>query len=242
MPQHVTNVDTLDTANNTCHTAHCVKTRCHPQNQKHTTYCTLVQVDRAMATVNTHRKFCEVGTWFLRYASGQSVRQTDRHTDTGWSHYMAKQHFYFHKYTIPGQFICKMQHHLVIDKTGMSKYTHMSHLALCCRSNKTHVPIANPSNSALLQGTPIPQITSGSMQQCGNAVRDRQTDRRPWSIYISPRQCLTQNEKMCCALKNFPSLKPHLNRRTNVATMACHNNQCHQMLNHAVTAWQNQTN
>jgi len=120
MPQHVTNVDTLDTANNTCHTAHCVKTRCHPQNQKHTTYCTLVQVDRAMATVNTHRKFCEVGTWFLRYASGQSDRQTDRQTQgevITWLNSISTST----NIPLPGQFIYKMQHHLVIDKPGIEQ-------------------------------------------------------------------------------------------------------------------------
>jgi len=37
--------------------------------------------------------------------------------------------------------------------------------ALCCHSNETHAPIAKPTNSAKLEGTPtIPQIISGSVQ------------------------------------------------------------------------------
>ena len=36
---------------------------------------------------------------------------------------------------------------------------------------------ANPPNSAQLEGTlPFPQLTSGSVQQCGNVARDSQTD------------------------------------------------------------------
>jgi len=44
-------------------------------------------------------------------------------------------------------------------------------------SNETHAAIANPPNSAQLGGTPLPFLkdTSGSVQSCGNAARDRQT-------------------------------------------------------------------
>ena len=67
--------------------------------------------------------------------------------------------------------------------------------SLSCHSNETHAWIANPPNTAQLEGTPtIPQVTSGSVQQCGNAASDsRQTHRRPWPIYISPRLRLTRN-------------------------------------------------
>jgi len=43
---------------------------------------------------------------------------------------------------------------------------------------ETCIPIANPPNSAQLEGTPYhsPQVTSESMQYCRNAARDRQTD------------------------------------------------------------------
>jgi len=49
--------------------------------------------------------------------------------------------------------------------------------ALCCHSNETHVPTANPLNTAQLEGTPtiLPSI-SGSLQ-CGNAAADRPTHR-----------------------------------------------------------------
>jgi len=50
--------------------------------------------------------------------------------------------------------------------------------ALCCHSNATHAPIANPPNSAQLGGIPTtPQVTSGSVQYCGMRPQtDRQTD------------------------------------------------------------------
>jgi len=68
------------------------------------------------------------------------------------------------------------------------------HSVLCYHSNETHASITNPSNSAQL-GEPhtIPQLTSGSMQQHRKAVRDRQTHRRPWLIYISNQLHLTRN-------------------------------------------------
>jgi len=42
----------------------------------------------------------------------------------------------------------------------------ISRSALCCHSNETHAPIANPPNNAQLEGTPyhIPQILSESVQ------------------------------------------------------------------------------
>jgi len=40
----------------------------------------------------------------------------------------------------------------------------ISHLALGCYSNETRAPIANLPNSAQLEGTPITQVTSGSVQ------------------------------------------------------------------------------
>ena len=51
--------------------------------------------------------------------------------------------------------------------------------ALCCHSNESRAPIANPPISARLGGTPtIPQVAPGSVQWCENATRDRQTHRR----------------------------------------------------------------
>jgi len=44
----------------------------------------------------------------------------------------------------------------------------ISRSALCCHSNETRAPIANPPNSAQLEETPtiipFPQVTSGSVQ------------------------------------------------------------------------------
>jgi len=52
-------------------------------------------------------------------------------------------------------------------------------MRVCCHSNETRALIANPPNSAQLEGTPYhSQVTSGSVQLCGNAARDRQTHTR----------------------------------------------------------------
>jgi len=51
--------------------------------------------------------------------------------------------------------------------------------ALCCHSNETRAPIANPPNSAQLGVPPtIPKVTSRSVQKCGHAASDRYTDRQ----------------------------------------------------------------
>jgi len=53
----------------------------------------------------------------------------------------------------------------------------ISRSCLFCHSNETRAPIANPPNSAQLGGTlPFLQVIPGSVQQCGNAARDRRTD------------------------------------------------------------------
>jgi len=56
-----------------------------------------------------------------------------------------------------------------------------------CHSNETRAPIANANNSAQWCGIPhqFPKVTPGSVQQCRNAARDRQTHRRAWPQYIS---------------------------------------------------------
>jgi len=55
----------------------------------------------------------------------------------------------------------------------------ISRSAQCYHSNKTRAPIANPPNCARLEGTslPFPQLTSGSVKQCGRQTRDIQTHR-----------------------------------------------------------------
>jgi len=71
----------------------------------------------------------------------------------------------------------------------------ISRSALCCHSNETRAPIANPPNCAQLEGTPChsPNYIRVRWVECGNAARDRQTHRRPWPLYISPRLHLTRN-------------------------------------------------
>jgi len=66
--------------------------------------------------------------------------------------------------------------------------------ALCCHSNETHAPIANPSNNAQLQGTAYhsPKLHSGPCSSMGMRPRtDRH--RRVWPIYISRRLRLMRN-------------------------------------------------
>jgi len=58
--------------------------------------------------------------------------------------------------------------HRYKQKPGIERVqalTDISRSALCCPSNKTRAPIANPPNSAQLEGTPtIHQLASGSVQ------------------------------------------------------------------------------
>ena len=69
------------------------------------------------------------------------------------------------------------------------------HSALCCHSDETHTPIANPPNSAQLEGTPHHSLTyiqvCAVVWECGEGQTDRH--RRPWPIYILPRLRLTWN-------------------------------------------------
>jgi len=46
------------------------------------------------------------------------------------------------------------------------RYTYLqSYIRVCCHSNETHAPIANPSNSAHRgYPQPFPQVTSGIVQ------------------------------------------------------------------------------
>jgi len=65
---------------------------------------------------------------------------------------------------------------------AQSEYKHDTRLhfafGLCCRNNETRASIANPPNSAQLEGTPtIPQVASGTVQYSEGMRRrtDRQT-------------------------------------------------------------------
>ena len=64
--------------------------------------------------------------------------------------------------------VCYVSVHRCVKKPGIEgvhALADISRSALCCHSNETRAPIANPPNSAQLEGTPtIPQVTSGSVQ------------------------------------------------------------------------------
>jgi len=84
---------------------------------------------------------------------------------------------------------------------------------LCCHGNKTHAPIANPPNSAQLQGTPYhsPKLHLGPCSSVGmQPGTDRETHRRVWPIHILRRPQRTQNVIMN---KNEVSAKQKLHRR-----------------------------
>jgi len=68
--------------------------------------------------------------------------------------------------------------------------------ALCCHSNATRAPIANPPNSAQLGGSlyHAPTLHPGLCSSVGVRPRtDRQTHRHAWPQYILRRLRLTQN-------------------------------------------------
>jgi len=73
----------------------------------------------------------------------------------------------------------------------------ISRSALCCHSNATGAPMANPPNSAQLGG--IPYLSPSYIRvraivcACGRGQTDRQTHRRAWPQYISRRLRLTRN-------------------------------------------------
>ena len=56
----------------------------------------------------------------------------------------------------------------------------MSHSrsALCCHRNETRAPIANPPNSAQLEGTSTIRVCA-VVWECGEGQTDTQTHRRP---------------------------------------------------------------
>jgi len=63
-----------------------------------------------------------------------------------------------------------------ISQASVQALADISRSALCCHSNETRAPIANPPNSAQLEGTTIsfPKLHPGS---CSNVVCDEgQTD------------------------------------------------------------------
>jgi len=63
-------------------------------------------------------------------------------------------------------------------------------------ANETLVPIANPPNSAQLDGTSYhsPNLHPGLCSSVGmRRGTDRQTHKRPFPIYISPRLPLTRS-------------------------------------------------
>ena len=79
----------------------------------------------------------------------------------------------------------------------------ISRSALFCCSNETRALIVNPPNSAQLKGSPYhsPNLHPGPCSSVGvrqetdrpDTQTHRETHRRPWSIYISPRLRLTRN-------------------------------------------------
>jgi len=91
---------------------------------------------------------------------------------------------------------------IIVLKQPQTEYKHSLtfHVRLCCHSNKTCAPIANPSSSAQIEGIPYnsPKLHSGPCSNVGMWQRsDRHTDRnahrRAWPIYILHHLRLTRN-------------------------------------------------
>ena len=75
-----------------------------------------------------------------------------------------------------------------------------SHFAfvLCCHSNKTCAPTANPPNSAQLEGIPYHSTKLHPVVwECGEGQTDTQM---AMTIYILPRLCLKRNVTNKCFL------------------------------------------
>jgi len=64
-------------------------------------------------------------------------------------------------------------------RASTSTHWHFAFM-LCCHSNETHAPIANPPNSAQLRGTPYHPPSyirvRAVVWECGEGQRDRHTD------------------------------------------------------------------
>jgi len=87
---------------------------------------------------------------------------------------------------------------------GVQSLADISRSTLCCRSNETCAPIANPGSAqqCTTRGTPYNSPSyirvRAVVWECG----EPQTHRRLWQIYISPRLRLTRNVIMRdCGLK-----------------------------------------
>ena len=81
-------------------------------------------------------------------------------------------------------------------RASTSTRGHFSRSALCCHSNETCAPIANPANSAKLESNPYhsQKLHLGPCSSVGTRRgTDRQTHRQPRPICILPRLRLTRN-------------------------------------------------
>jgi len=89
---------------------------------------------------------------------------------------VSNQHIHFPKFI-------QRAAHRSYTKPGIERVkalADISRSALCCHSNETRAPIANPPNTAQLEGTPIipPNFrVRAVVSECGEGQRDRQTDR-----------------------------------------------------------------
>ena len=74
----------------------------------------------------------------------------------------------------------KLIHYLQPGIQRVQALTDISHSAPCCHSNETRAPIANPPNSAQLEGTPYHSPTyirvCAVVWECGEGQSHRQTD------------------------------------------------------------------
>jgi len=107
--------------------------------------------------------------------------------------------------------------------------------ALCCHSNATRAPIANPPNSAQLGGSlyhapklhPGPCSISVGVRPRTDTHRDRQTHRRAWPQYILRRLRLTQNVTVYWKWRNICATEQNWTERGSSAVWTATNTYTH---------------
>jgi len=102
---------------------------------------------------------------------------------------------------------CTVSKKVWIYKPGIERVqalADISRSALCCHSNQIRAPIANPPNSAQLEGTPIPFPPSyirvrAVVRECGEGQTNTQT--AVTNIHFASATPHTKCNSLCCGLQ-----------------------------------------
>jgi len=116
----------------------------------------------------------------------------------------------------------------IITRPGTERVQSLADIlrsALCCHSNETPTPIANPSNSAQLEGTPYHSPTyirvRAVVWECGEGHTDRHTDKHTdtQTAVINIHFASTMPHAKC---NNVPACKPATNICNTLAVLRSH--------------------